>query len=245
MNNYEFCTDFALRAASDHPDFKVLDYGCGAGEAVALMRGEGLDACGCDPFYEGGDLSGQVSPCLKDVILTMESDRIPFPGATFDLVVSNQVIEHVVDLDIALSEIRRVLKPGGLSLHLFPHREVWREGHSYIPLLHRFPKGSTSRIYYALAWRLLGVGYNKAGKTPVEWSRNFCLWLDNNCFYRPRRQIEEAFSRHLSAPRHIDSDWLVKRKAVFRFAPRWFRMALTRKVAGLVLVSTKPTGLTH
>jgi len=55
VNNYEFCSQFALKASGNWSVFKVLDYGCGAGEIVGLMRSAGLDAVGCEAFYEGGD----------------------------------------------------------------------------------------------------------------------------------------------------------------------------------------------
>jgi SAM-dependent methyltransferase len=152
---------------------------------------------------------------------------------------SNQVMEHVADLDVALLEIRRVLKRGGVCLSLFPHREVWREGHCNIPFLHRFPKASTPRIYYAAALRALGLGYFKDAQTPMGWSRSRCDWLDKWCYYRPKQEIEDAFERHLSRPRHIEAEWLIARKAQTAIAPAWLRRIVVRKMAGLVFVTTK------
>jgi SAM-dependent methyltransferase len=239
MNNYEFCAAFAAKTADNREDFKILDYGCGAGEIIKLLRDDGLDAQGCESFYAGGDLSSKVPLELEDRILAMHGDRIPFPDDTFDLVVSNQVMEHVADLDAVLTEIRRVLKGGGACLSLFPHREVWREGHCNIPFLHWFPKGSTPRIYYAAALRALGIGYFKDEQTPTAWSRSRCNWLDEWCYYRPKREIEDAFERHLSRPRHIEAEWLVARKQQTAIAPAWLRQLVARKMAGLIFVTTK------
>jgi SAM-dependent methyltransferase len=245
MNNYEFCAAFAANTAKEHVSgFKVLDYGCGAGEIIKLMCDDGLDACGCETFYEGGNLSSKVPAELKDRIFAMQGDRIPFPDDTFDLVMSNQVLEHVNDLDIVLSEISRVLKPGGVCLSLFPHREVWREGHCNIPFLHRFPKGSTLRIYYAAALRALGVGYFKDEETAMNWSRYRCTWLDKWCFYRPYRQIAASFVTHLSSPKHIEADWIVSRSQKLSLLPRWLRQLTARKFAGLVFFTVKPSLLT-
>ena len=242
MNNYEFCASFAAKTAKDHPPgFKVLDYGCGAGEIIKLMRDGGLDAYGCEAFYEGGNLSSKVPAELKDRIFAMQGDRIPFPDEIFDLVMNNQVLEHVPDLNIVLSEISRVLKPGGVCLSLFPHREVWREGHCNIPFLHWFPKGSTPRIYYATALRSLGLGYWKNDLSPLAWSRNFCRWLDAWCYYRPYREIAATFASHLSGPSHIEREWIVSRRAEFRFAPKWLRRLTARKAAGLVFLTAKPS----
>jgi len=241
VNNYEFCARFAAKVRNGAPAFKALDYGCGAGEIVKLMRDDGLDAWGCETFYEGGDLSSRVPPELKDRILVMQGDRIPFPDNTFDLLMSNQVLEHVADLDVVLSEVSRVLKPGGVCLSLFPHREVWREGHCNIPFLHRFPKGSRLRIYYAAALRALGVGYFKDEKTALNWSRSRCTWLDKWCYYRPYRQIAESFTIHLSKPNHIEADWIVSRSKKLELLPRWLRQLMAYKLAGLVFLTVKPS----
>ena len=45
---------------------------------------------------------------------------IPYPDETFDLVLSHDVLEHVEDPRISVAEIRRVLRPGGLSVNVFP-----------------------------------------------------------------------------------------------------------------------------
>src|ERR1019366_9228148 len=62
-----------------------------------------------------------------------------FADCYFDLVVNNQVLEHVDDLDGVLREIHRVVKPGGQVLSIFPSRDVFREGHIGIPFAHWFP----------------------------------------------------------------------------------------------------------
>lgn len=143
MDNYDYCTQWAAEQGG-----KVLDFGCGAGQTVAKMRAKGVDAYGCDTFFEGGDLSeGVPKELVNTFIKRMESNTIPFPDEHFDVVVTNMVMEHVPDIDGALSEIRRVLKPGGRALSLFPHKSIWMEGHSLVPFLHWFPKGSTSRVY--------------------------------------------------------------------------------------------------
>jgi SAM-dependent methyltransferase len=46
------------------------------------------------------------------------AEELPYPDATFDAVVSTQVMEYVPDLPAALREIRRVLRPGGRALVL-------------------------------------------------------------------------------------------------------------------------------
>lgn len=237
VNNYEFCADFARRAANGRPDFKALDYGCGAGEIVAAMRCNGLEAFGCEAFYEGGDTSQSVPDAIRDRVLRMEGDRIPFPDATFDLVVTNQVLEHVADLDIALGEIARVLKPGASCLAMFPHLEVWREGHCEMPFVHRMPRAI--RIPYAAALRAIGLGVNRDDLSPIAWARNFFDWRDRWCHYRPLATIRETFRNHLSEPQHIEAAWVAARSERLAKLPAIFRTMIARKAAGLVLVAVK------
>lgn len=52
--------------------------------------------------------------------------RIPYPDANFDLVVANHVLEHVADDRIAVSEVARVLAPGGHAILQTPYSAVLR-----------------------------------------------------------------------------------------------------------------------
>jgi SAM-dependent methyltransferase len=45
---------------------------------------------------------------------------VPYPDATFDIALTHDVLEHVDDPRVTAAEIRRVLKPGGLSFNVFP-----------------------------------------------------------------------------------------------------------------------------
>lgn len=53
-------------------------------------------------------------------IMHQDLSCLTFPDAVFDAVISNEVFEHVPNLPLALSEIRRVLRPGGSLLATFP-----------------------------------------------------------------------------------------------------------------------------
>ena len=243
MNNYQYCVSFALALASGK-DFSVLDYGCGAGQLVASLRAAGVNACGCDVFREGWDDLPQVpAELLHTAVLPMQDGKIPFPSEAFDLVISNQVFEHVEDLPAVLAEIHRVLKPHGAVLSLFPDRGVWREGHCGIPLLHWFPKHSRPRVYYALALRALGLGLYKGDKGLMQWSEDYCQWLDEWTYYRPYTVIAQEFGAHFGPPNHLEAEWLVARLGPrVRWVPSWIRRFIARKWGHLVFVCLKPGG---
>jgi SAM-dependent methyltransferase len=235
ISNYEFCANFAAEHGG-----RVLDYGCGKGQIVELLLAKGIDAYGCDVFYEGGSYRSAVSPDLVDRGRIAEMhDRIPFPDSHFDIVLNNQVMEHVPDLDLVLREIHRVMKPGAVLLSLFPDRSVWREGHREVPFLHWFPKGNL-RVYYAFAFRLAGRGAIHQETPKFRWAQESCDWIDRWCYYRSYNAIRAAYSRYFSRLEHIESRWFDARKPHLSMLPKSIKVFASRKGAGLVFQCRKP-----
>ena len=243
MDNYQYCANLiASRFTPGHS--KVLDYGCGAGEIVSRLKAKGFEAVGCDVFFEGGDYSASVPAELMDhVIFRMSGNAAPFEDQSFDVVINNQVLEHVSDLNAVVTEMWRVLRPGGTLVCLFPDASVWREGHCGVPFLHWFPKKSNFRVYYAAFFRLLGFGYHKGEKGILEWSRDFCSYLDNWTFYRPYAEIELALRNLFSAPCHIEEHWLQERLGRRAFLVAWlpggFQRFLVRKLGGMIFMCSR------
>lgn len=239
VNTYQFVADWVMRRAVKG-ETRVLDYGCGAGQIVGLLHARGILAYGCDVFYEGGDYSGDIPAALRPQIRRMEGGAIPFEDASFDIVVSNQVFEHVPDMQAQILEIARVLRPGGVALNVFPDAGVWREGHCGVPFLHWFPKGGAIRVYYAAAARALGLGFHTQGKTTMQWARDFCVWLDKWTYYRPLREIDARFSRTIGDTVHMEEAWFSARfNGRFDWLPLPLQRICVRKGAGVVLVSSR------
>jgi 2-polyprenyl-3-methyl-5-hydroxy-6-metoxy-1,4-benzoquinol methylase len=97
---------------------KLLDAGCGTGwfSAAAAKRGANVTSMDVGP-----ELLKQVSKKCQTECVVGSILEIPFEEATFDVVVSSEVIEHVVDPKKALSELFRVLKPGGTLVLTTPN----------------------------------------------------------------------------------------------------------------------------
>lgn len=248
--NYEYVLNAAREALAGNHHGRVLDYGCGAAQTVQAGIVSGVDIYGCEVFYDGDKSKSAVESAglLGTRVRELLGSRIPFPDAHFDVVVSNQVFEHVHDIETAVAEIRRVLKPSGVTLHLFPSSEVWREGHTGIPFLHWWPAGSTARYHYAVMLRTLGFGYWKDGKTAKAWAEDFLRWLDTRCVYRRHLEIVETFGKHFNIhfeePQYLR--YRLQRSKVFRCVNRamksqWLDPVLrlvVRKWSGLVLYGT-------
>jgi SAM-dependent methyltransferase len=90
----------------------VMDLGCGRGDSVDRFR-----ASAPDVDWVGVDipLSQEVAQRQRTDarFVTYDGQTLPFEDATFDLVYSEQVLEHVRDPVLHLREIGRVLRPGG------------------------------------------------------------------------------------------------------------------------------------
>jgi SAM-dependent methyltransferase len=227
VNTQEFCARWVSERATETS--RILDYGCGAGELVRDLRAKGLDAYGCDVFYDGGDFSSTLS-AMPASLRRMEGDRIPFPDAYFDVLISNQVIEHVPDLGACIAETARVLKPGGVALHVFPDAWAWHEGHANIPFLHWFPRNGL-RVHYAVLMSYLpGMGLPLNGKTRYARWRAKCKWIDDWTHYRSVRELDAAFSTAFTV-RHIENERF-DAKFGARPLPVAFKRWLMRHLAG-------------
>jgi len=89
----------------------MLDVGCGDGHFASVVFPEGVDV-GLDPAI--GDAREAAARRVYRMVVTASSLCVPFPDRTFASVLSNCVLEHIPDLDTTLSEVARVLRPGGL-----------------------------------------------------------------------------------------------------------------------------------
>jgi ubiquinone/menaquinone biosynthesis C-methylase UbiE len=231
---------------------RILDYGCGKGEIVEEGRKLQLNIYGVESFYFGSHIRdvAKSKGLLGDAIIELDEGKIPFPDNYFDLVVSNQVFEHVPDLDHVLQEISRVLKSNGRLLCLFPSKDVIREVHCGVPCAHWFPKGTYYRYYWLLLFRTVGFGCNKGEKSSIrEWSKLFCDRLDKYTYYRSKREIDNILLKYFDSLSHIEDDYISYRlkdinlRGLSLLAGKtvinYFSRLLCRKMGGLVIVASK------
>lgn len=111
----------------------VLDIGCGNGDISRFFARRGNRVTGVDVQDRRQTLSDDFRFVLVD------SERLPFAPSSFDIVVSNHVIEHVTSHRRHLDEIRRVLRPGGVCYLATPNRSspIMR-GHLGNPMVLRY-----------------------------------------------------------------------------------------------------------
>jgi len=99
------------------PGQRLLDLGVGTGRL--LERFPDLERHGVDISMDYLRLlpAKGIKPYLA------RAEKLPFADDSFDIVVSTDVLEHVIDLHAALEELHRVLKPGGHLIVRVPYRE--------------------------------------------------------------------------------------------------------------------------
>ena len=101
----------------------MLDFGSGyGGRTVEYKLCGAARVCGIEPFDHVVDLSRRYAEHRGvDVEFKVCGHReIPYPDASFDIVITYDVLEHVEDPRRSVAEIWRVLRPGGLSVNVFP-----------------------------------------------------------------------------------------------------------------------------
>lgn len=97
----------------------LLDVGCGGGILAEAFAALGLQVTGVDPSASSLETARQHARQGGFSIdyQTCSGERLPFADASFDYVSCCDVLEHVQDVDAVLSEIGRVLKPGGIFVY--------------------------------------------------------------------------------------------------------------------------------
>ncbi len=99
------------------PGAKILELGCGTGDMWLnhLDLLEGAKSLTLTDFSAGMlETARKNLPALPKLSYrVVDIQDIPYPEASFDVVIANMMLYHVPDLHKGLSEVRRVLKPGG------------------------------------------------------------------------------------------------------------------------------------
>jgi len=103
---------------------KVLEIGCGMGTDGAQFAMAGADYTGIDLTDAAIELARQrfAVSGLNGNFLVSDAENLDFPDESFDLVYSHGVLHHTPDIEAAIGEIYRVLRPGGRAVIMLYHR---------------------------------------------------------------------------------------------------------------------------
>jgi 2-polyprenyl-3-methyl-5-hydroxy-6-metoxy-1,4-benzoquinol methylase len=186
-----------------HPPALIVDVGCGDGLAtsVAASASPGHRFVGVD--WSADAVRQASARGLALVRASVEDAGLPVAAGAADVVIMSEVIEHLVDTDSVLDEVRRILKPGGSLLLSTPNLAAWfnrgllavgvqpvfsevslrgvfgRPGTQVAGHLHMFTKRALTGLLTARGFTSISVGgarYHDVPRPLRALDRAFCAW---------------------------------------------------------------------
>lgn len=201
-----------IRALLD-PQMRVLDFGAGRGWAVvddpnrlrrrlANLKGACARVVGIDV-----DPAVRANPGLDEAVVIEPGDPLPFGSASFDLIVSDHVFEHLDDPVATASELDRVLKPAGWICARTPNRS------GYIAIGARLvPNGLHARVL-----RRLQPGRQALDVFPTRYRLNTRAAL--------RRHFPLDRYRHCTYGFNAEPTYVGRADALWLLLWTWLRLA--------------------
>lgn len=103
---------------------KVLEVGCGRGFYLKTLKSvwPGLEVTGVDLNQKYLEKAKEFIGELRVDLRLADATRLPFEDKTFDRIIASEVLEHIPDDQKAISEMYRVLKPGGIVMVTVPNK---------------------------------------------------------------------------------------------------------------------------
>jgi len=166
---------------------------------VLWMRKLGWDAYGIDvaeSYLRRGRAAlaaeGYDEGCLRSIT----NGHYPFDSSYFDVVLSDQVIEHVFDVRSMVMETRRVSQTGCVGLHIFPPRLRVVEPHMGTPFVHWIPPGAQRDRALRLCLRLGLAQRYFTDYSLDERVRIFAEFSESDVCYHRLSDIRYEFTSH-------------------------------------------------
>jgi SAM-dependent methyltransferase len=214
-----------IRFPEDRP-LRILDAGCGDGYLVAylfenlplLMPGQPIEIYGFDVHDFEFEHQAKVNAWALENLTSRfpeadwngriasigMSDPWPYTDSFFDIILSNQVLEHVKDHDAFFGEVCRTLHSYGYSVHVAPLRDCVQEVHLHLPFVHWINNRAHQKRYVRLASRIGLSDYKRRRREPVgavpvsvaEYAEQVSTFLHNTTNYLSYAELLALAKRH-------------------------------------------------
>lgn len=209
-----------------------LDVGCGSGGIASALAPHVKQIVGVDPEpWPTWSALTEGQPNLSFLPAGFDGDQLPLPEGTADVVICNQVYEHVAHPAVLIRNIHRVLKPGGVCYFAGPNLLWPVEPHVFWPFVHWLPRRSAQRLMRALGSKRADVldAYSATQWTLMGWFDSAGFSVSN--LLRARGAAGLALGRY-------------KRLSLVAAAlPDGIYRLLGPVAPGFVFLLTKPTGV--
>ena len=153
----------------------VLDAGCGTGPFTLAARSRGARVTSVDI---GIELLRRARDKGAERPVAGDAAALPFADASFDLVISSECIEHTAQPDRTVTDLLRVLRPGGTLVLTCPNR----------------------------TWRWSVTGRQRPQPSSLPWSRELAKLVDAQAMGAGSRCHANTACRHPRVPVHPDRD---------------------------------------
>lgn len=219
----------------------VLDLGCGAGNLVKSMLEKGYDAYGADLAFKEGPYKDELLSAGRLKPLSLNPFKLPFPDNYFDLINTDQVLEHVQDHQSFFIEAARVLKPGAVSMNVFPPKHIPVEPHVYVPLASFFQAN-----WWLYLWAFLGVRKSGQSGMPIgQIAKENKAYLNAKTCYLSTTELSEKIMASGLITEHHERAFLKHyspASAKLMRIDKWLPVMpwLCRKFLAKVLILRKP-----
>tara|TARA_B100000963_G_scaffold345380_1_gene349428 strand:- start:13228 stop:13953 length:726 start_codon:yes stop_codon:yes gene_type:complete len=157
----------SLSSKKNKKDIKILDWGCGNGELVKFLNDQGYDCYGLE-IENNVKIKNEINfnnneNLLNKIHFILDDNITKFQSNYFDIVITNQVIEHMSNKNGFIEELKRILRTGGFSYNILPAKFRFIEVHLKMPFVHWFPKNFL-RKYVILFFNLFKFNHWKECK---------------------------------------------------------------------------------
>lgn len=149
-----------------------LDMGCGSGGIAVNIAPHVKSMTGVDPesWARWSDFQTR-QPNLR--FLQESVENLSIENESVDIVICNQVYEHVSDPQSLIAEIYRVLKPGGYCYFAGPNLLFPIEPHVFWPFVHWFPRATAIKIMRFCGSQAMLDAYSTDYWTLRKWLHRF------------------------------------------------------------------------
>lgn len=183
-------------------EMNILDWGCGRGREVLWLRKEGYNAYGIDidnePINNGIGLF-KVKGYEDSTLRLLSSDgKTDFPNDYFHFTFSNQVFEHICNIESVVLEIGRITIDGGIGFHVYPAHKYIVEGHLFMPFIHWLPKNML-RNYLIIIYVILGKEPHWQELNDIKFIEKVNIYYQysiNKTFYRKYSNVKRVFQKN-------------------------------------------------
>lgn len=193
---------------------RVLDLGCNVGYGTRILSESAREAIGVDVSANAIETAKRQYRHMADRFSIIDGQRLPFDDQAFEMVVSCQVIEHIVDYSSFITEIKRVLTPSGVicfttpnaRLRLDPGMKPWNPFHvrefdhdelratlqSYFQYVLVLGLMASDRLYAVESKRVEKARANARSHQPCEGKDTPASWRAKIEARLPRRIVASA-----------------------------------------------------